>query len=572
MKKLSVLFIVLFANTNLTIASPLEVPLSSEQTSSIALYCKVWGFLKYYHTAVASGAVSNWDQVFIDHYDKIRSVATKADCYKEILSIVEFANNKRDKWKENASVLAFDSLAVTIRPDMSWIFDTTQVSPELSVALQKIKSNFYPVANRYCGGARDEADPNTDIDNKFSDFSDNAFPEEPYRVLGLARCWNILNYFYAYLNLVGRPWDSVLLEAVPRMIHTNDALEYDLAYEQLSQESNDNNIYVRSKLLDEYHGKGWLPFSLLYINSQFIITHSYTKDQEKADASLKSLGVKAGDILLAVNDKPVSDLRTLYSQYLGASSDEARDRYICNRMLRGKLDDSVRLTISNGDKHITVTAIFQDKLFPGFSIMGTDVKESGVFNGNIGYVNLGKINSRSAAAVMENMMSTKAIIFDLRNNTNNAIYRFMDYMLPKTPFAYSILPVIPRPGYFVHTKKKLETMGSELPGKYLGEVILLVNEYTQGFGEYAAVALQTIPGAVTIGSHTAGSVSRRAQMKLPGGVEMTYPFAGFYYLYGMQVQRNGVKIDVPIKPTIPGIAEGRDEVLERAIQYINSGQ
>ncbi|HET9137251.1 MAG TPA: S41 family peptidase [Candidatus Kapabacteria bacterium] len=549
-----------------------DVPLTNEQTFSIALYCKVWGFLKYYHTAVASGTVSNWDQIFIDHYDKIRSVTTRADAYKEILSIIEFADSKRDKWKENASVLAFDSLAVTTRPDMSWMFDTSQVSPELSAALQKIKSTFYPVANRYCGGARDETDPNTEIDDKFSDFSDKTFPEEPYRILGLARCWNILNYFYTNLNLVGRSWDSVLLEAIPRMIHTNDALEYALAYEQLARESNDNDIYVNSKTLDEYHGKGWLPFSLMYINSQFIITHSYTKNEERADAVLRALGLKTGDILLSINDKPVADLRNTYAQYRAASSEEARDRYLCNWLLRGKLDDSVRLTISNGERQVSVTTTFQDRLRPGFSIMGTDVRESGIFNGNIGYVNLGKINSRNVDKIMESMMPMKAIIFDLRNNTNNSIFRFMGYMIPKTPFAYSVIPVVPRPGYFVHTKKKLEEMGSERGIKYLGQVILLVNEYTQGFGEYAAIALQAIPGAITVGSHTAGSIARRTFMKLPGGVEVTYPYAGYYYLFGNQVQRNGVKIDIPIKPTIPGISEGRDEVLERAIQYFNTGK
>jgi len=35
-------------------------------------------------------------------------------------------------------------------------------------------------------------------------------------------------------------------------------------------------------------------------------------------------------------------------------------------------------------------------------------------------------------------------------------------------------------------------------------------------------------------------------------------------------QRKGVKIDVQIKPTIQGIHEGKDELLDKAIQIINN--
>lgn len=43
---------------------------------------------------------------------------------------------------------------------------------------------------------------------------------------------------------------------------------------------------------------------------------------------------------------------------------------------------------------------------------------------------------------------------------------------------------------------------------------------------------------------------------------------GVYYPDGTETQRTGVRIDVPIKPTIKGIKEGRDELLEKAIAII----
>jgi C-terminal processing protease CtpA/Prc len=43
---------------------------------------------------------------------------------------------------------------------------------------------------------------------------------------------------------------------------------------------------------------------------------------------------------------------------------------------------------------------------------------------------------------------------------------------------------------------------------------------------------------------------------------------GVYYPDGTETQRVGIVPDVECKPTIQGIREGRDEVLEKAIEII----
>jgi len=44
---------------------------------------------------------------------------------------------------------------------------------------------------------------------------------------------------------------------------------------------------------------------------------------------------------------------------------------------------------------------------------------------------------------------------------------------------------------------------------------------------------------------------------------------GVYYPDGQQTQRIGIVPDIVVKPTIKGIQEGRDELLEKAIEIIN---
>ena len=54
-----------------------------------------------------------------------------------------------------------------------------------------------------------------------------------------------------------------------------------------------------------------------------------------------------------------------------------------------------------------------------------------------------------------------------------------------------------------------------------------------------------------------------------GGFKTKISGVGIFYPDGTETQRKGVKIDIEVKPTIRRIVEGRDEVLDRAIEFVN---
>jgi len=45
--------------------------------------------------------------------------------------------------------------------------------------------------------------------------------------------------------------------------------------------------------------------------------------------------------------------------------------------------------------------------------------------------------------------------------------------------------------------------------------------------------------------------------------------SGVYYPDGTETQRVGIVPDIEVKPTIEGIKNGKDELLEKAIEIIN---
>lgn len=100
---------------------------------------------------------------------------------------------------------------------------------------------------------------------------------------------------------------------------------------------------------------------------------------------------------------------------------------------------------------------------------------------------------------------------------------------------------------------------------FSGKVLVLQDEETQSQAEFTIMALQTVANVTVIGSQTAGADGGYVTIPLPGGYQATMTGQGIYYPDGRETQRIGIVPDIVVRPTIRGIQDGRDEVLERAI-------
>jgi hypothetical protein len=120
----------------------------------------------------------------------------------------------------------------------------------------------------------------------------------------------------------------------------------------------------------------------------------------------------------------------------------------------------------------------------------------------------------------------------------------------------------------------LFTMGPALSvpsnknGNYKGKIVILVNEITLSQAEYTTMAFRTAPGAVVVGTQTAGADGNISPFSLPGGISTLITGIGVYYPDGGETQRVGIVPDIEVRPTVAGVREGRDEVLEKAIGII----
>jgi C-terminal processing protease CtpA/Prc len=118
-----------------------------------------------------------------------------------------------------------------------------------------------------------------------------------------------------------------------------------------------------------------------------------------------------------------------------------------------------------------------------------------------------------------------------------------------------------------------QTFKQQLPatsaGRYKGKTVMLMDERTMSQAEHTGLFFEAANGTKFTGSPTAGANGDVTSVVLPGDISIHFTGQSVRHVDGRQLQRLGLTPDVPAAPTIAGIRAGRDEVLEKAIEYLN---
>jgi hypothetical protein len=102
--------------------------------------------------------------------------------------------------------------------------------------------------------------------------------------------------------------------------------------------------------------------------------------------------------------------------------------------------------------------------------------------------------------------------------------------------------------------------------------VILADETSISQAEYTSMAFRAAHGAIVVVSQTAAADGNVSPFALPGGLRSMISGIGVFYPDKRPTQRIVIVPNVEVKPTIAGIREGRDEVLEEALRKILGSQ
>ncbi len=520
---------------------------NNEYYNRLYYLCKVWGFAKYFHTEIAEGNI-NWDNELLQAIQGVNNSNTNQNFNDSLQLMLNNAGTMEisDSTLPNVP----DSLKYNL--DLAWIQDTI-FSNTVNSLLDTIRVRFRPQSNHYVSQAFPVGNPSFSNDKQYYS-NTGSYPNEEYRLLALFRYWNIINYFYPYKYMMDQNWDSTLVEFISKFAEADNALLYHLTFKELTTRINDSHASFSSPSFESWVGFCYPPFQVSYIENEMIITKVLPEINE----------VNVGDIIKQIDGQNIYTLRDSLRRYVHGSNNAAIERNLNNIILWGDYDN-FQIVVDNGITYDTVTLNRNNTNYSYLQSNNNPIWwDTTLIDGcNIGYVNMGKLKTHQIPDMFNDLWNTDAIVFDIRNYPNGTLWTLINYLYinPINIAAFTI-PDITYPGTLYWTQA---VIGSGTNNPYNGKVLILFNEETISQAEYTCMGLEQHPGAIKIGSQTAAADGNVSYAYLPGKIITYFTGLGTFYPDYTETQRVGIVPDIEVHPTIDGIREGRDEVLEVAL-------
>jgi C-terminal processing protease CtpA/Prc len=531
--------------------------LDKKQIENLELLGRIWGFLKYYHPNIGTGNY-NWDYELFRVLPTYQKATTNTERDNVLLSWID-SYGKIEPCKKCKQV----SEDAFLKPDLKWI-SAGHISKSLSQKLQYIQKNRHQGEHYYVGTMPGVGNPEFKNENSYADMP---YPDEGFRLLSVYRYWNMINYFFPYKHLMDKNWNTTLSEYIPKFLNAKNELDYELAAIKMIGDIKDThaNLWGGNNKIQEQRGNYYAPFHVKFVENQLVVDDLF--DDEKS----KTSGLQIGDIITHINGKSVDNIVQEANSLYPASNQPTRLRDISFNILRSK-DSSMSLKVSSSGRSIDKTIdLYLSKDIEGYYTWYKKRTERSFkkLNNDIGYITLQNITKEDINSLKDEFKGTKGIIVDIRNYPSEFVPFTLGNYLNKNraPFVKFTQVNPDHPGEFVF--RDGHKVGISRGWTYKGEkVIVLVNEISQSQAEYTAMAFKAGDRTTIIGSTTAGADGNVSSISLPGGMRTAISGIGVYYPDGTETQRVGIVPDIEVKPTIEGIKDGRDELMEKAIELI----
>lgn len=530
------------------------------ETQKLAATCKVWGFLKYYHPNVADGS-KNWDEQLFLILPQIEKAQTTEEfslvIEKWIASLGEIKSYKQGNPSSKKDY--FDK-----NFDLSWISNTEFFSKPLSQKLKFIERNRIQTKQFYIEFTEDDTNGVFEEFKNENNYPDFEWTNKNLRLLVLFRYWNYVEYFFPYKYQMDQHWDKSLTEILPSFITPESEVGFHLALKELVAKLNDSHAFLGTRVVFlNFSGDKFIPFETKIIDDKAIVVRS------KNDSLAKLDDIRIGDIITKFDGKTIAKILKEKTKHIEGSNAPTVLRNSNAVVFNGK-SKNVEIEFIRDGK--TVVKSINRYVYKDIKEKPLEEKVKWkIFEDNIGYVDFTSLVHEDIPAMIEKLKDTKAVIFDNRCYPKGIMSDIANWINPHSKdFARFTYPDITYPGKFVWSSNF--DIGRENPDYYKGKIIVLVDENTQSHAEFTAMSLQTAPDVTIIGSQTAGADGNVCNFQIIKGFYTAFSGIGVFYPDKKETQRIGIVPDIEVKPTILGVQQGKDEVLERAILFVKNGK
>lgn len=523
----------------------------SQQVENLRNLAKTWGFIKYHHPDVQT-CFLNWDKILLRSLEELDG-ADQSDYHQIVEDLIGRAGPIDDLATERPADIEEEE---SNNLDFNWIADSNFNDPIKQMLMDMVmamrRNNHCLYEPLYEGVSLDFS-----FEKAYADLGN--YPDKYHRALAFFRYWNVIDYFFPYKHIMDQDWDTTFDQFVLPVINSVDAETYHSKFREFTAYINDSHSFFNSPTFGSLIGGELLPFKINYVEGKTVIT----------DLAEPGKGLEVGDIILELDNTPITELRNNLRKYSTASNEVTTERNINRNLIKSpETELSIKVMKANGEE-VTVDSLqrssskYRDFHFrPSTESAWKTIATNAC--GEIGYVDMGLLKTVHIPDMIQDLWKKETIIFDIRNYPNATLWELVHFLFNKPIHIADF--TVPYEDYAGQFKWNSEIIGSTNTNDiFEGKLIILFNEVTQSQAEYTIMGLEQHPNAVKIGSQTAAADGNISTISLPGGISAVFTGLGTYYPDRTPTQRIGIVPDIEIKPSIEGIRNGLDEVLELAL-------
>ncbi|MGA8574769.1 MAG: S41 family peptidase [Candidatus Cybelea sp.] len=407
-----------------------------------------------------------------------------------------------------------------------------------------------------------------------------ALPDEPHRIFAVFRIYNAIRYFFPYRELMHEDWSAATLRAIREVRTANDEASYIRAIRRYYALIHDGHGFVEGQVVQLLFGAG-APCVSRYLHGEIVVTNLVD-----AVACIDA-GVRVGDVVTAVGGVPARDALAAQRPFVNGSTPQGVVQNlvgdVATSIFAGPAGSSIEITFRHPRSSKTFTARFRRRnVLVREQRSGPIVR---VLPGNVGYVDLNRLESSDVDAMFARLAKTRAIVFDDRGYPRGTAWSIAPRLAAgddvRAALFHQVMALAPYvtegEAYFGQSFRTFYQILPPADGaRYLKPTVTLIDERAISQAEHTGLFFSAAGHTRFVGTPTAGANGDITAFGIPGGLTLIFSGQGVRFADGRQLQRIGIIPDVRSEPSAADIAAGRDVVLEtglrEALRLAGAGQ
>ena len=376
------------------------------------------------------------------------------------------------------------------------------------------------------------------------------------RLAAIVIAWNIFQHFYPYFDVVETDWSAVLPASLRRAAEDPDADAFADTLRRLVAQLHDGHGHVSGR--GGAGGAYRLPFTLDWVEDELVVTGVENVD---------GVGPNRGDVVVSLDGRTAEELWSeLDGTISGATEQWKRYRAANEITARGSSDPFfAELRKPDGTRYSVRTS----PVPAGAGLAEPRPEKIAEIEPGIWYVDIGRIDDQDFQSALSDLKTARGIVFDLRGYPGGLSTAVIAHLIdePVTCAQWHV-PIVVWPDRERMTFRFSNWEVAPLAPRLQAEVAFIIDGRAISYAETYMGIIEHYELAEIVGGPTAGTNGNVNPITLPGGYSISWTGMKVLKQDGSQHHGVGILPTVPAKRTIAGVAEGRDELLEKAVEVV----